>query len=155
MRIEERIKVVEVVALGSSPPVTADASTPLRDVLRQMRDHQSGCVMLTLDGKLAGILTERDVVTRVIGTKGVLDLPVSDVMTPDPDRVGQQDPLSTAVRLMRRRGFRHVPVVDDASQVVGCVRHEDVVDYLAEVYPEQVLNLPPNPDQVVLEREGG
>ena len=38
------------------------------------------------------------------------------------------------------------------SRILG---HEDVVDYLAEVYPAQVLNLPPDPDQVVLEREGG
>ncbi len=155
MGIEERIKVVEVVALGSSPPVVADASTPLRDVIRQMRDRRSGYALLTRGGKLVGIFTERDVVTRVVGVEGALDRPASGVMTPDPDRVGRQDPIITAVRLMRRRGFRHIPVVDEAGQVVGCVGHEDVVDYLAEVYPAQVLNLPPDPDQVVLEREGG
>ncbi len=155
MEIEERIKVVEVVALGMDPPIVADASTPLRDVVRQMRDHRSGCALLTRDGKLAGIFTERDVVLRVVGVGGAMDQPVSAWMTPDPDRVGQKDPLITAVRLMRRRGFRNVPVVDEADQVVGCVRHKDIVNYLAEVYPEQVLNLPPDPDQVVLEREGG
>jgi CBS domain-containing protein len=155
MGIEERIKVLEVVALGMDPPVVTDASTPLREVVRQMRDHRSGCALLTRDGKLAGIFTERDVVTRVIGVERALDRPVSDWMTTDPDRVGPKDPLNTAVRLMRRRGFRNVPVVDDAGQVVGCVRHKDIVDYLAEVYPEQVLNLPPDPDKVVLEREGG
>ena len=155
MEIEERIKVVEVVALGMDPPVVADVSTPLRDVVRQMRDDRSGCALLTRDGKLAGIFTERDVVLRIVGVEGAMDQPVSDWMTPDPDRVGQKDPLNTAVRLMRRRGFRNVPVVDEASQVVGCVRHKDIVDYLAEVYPEQVLNLPPDPDQVALEREGG
>ena len=75
--------------------------------------------------------------------------------TTDPDRVSQKDPINTAVRLMRRRGFRNVPVVDEADQVVGCVRHKDIVNYLAEVYPEGVLNLPPDPGQVILEREGG
>ena len=45
--------------------------------------------------------------------------------------------------------------MDEAGQVVGCVRHKDIVAYLAEVYPEQVLNLQPDPDQVILEREGG
>jgi hypothetical protein len=39
--------------------------------------------------------------------------------------------------------------------VIGCVRHKDIVDYVDEVYPERVLNLPPDPDQVALEREGG
>jgi len=155
MEIEERIKAVEVVALGMDPPVVADSSTVLRDIVRQMRDDRSGCALLTSDGRLAGIFTERDLVLRVVGVEGVLDQPVSDVMTPDPDRVGHKDPLATAVRLMRRRGYRNVPVVDEADQVVGCVRHKDVVDYLAEVYPEGVLNLPPDPSQVVLEREGG
>jgi len=56
---------------------------------------------------------------------------------------------------MRRRRLRHVPVVDEAGQVVGCVRHKDVVDSISEVHPERVLNLPQDPGQVVLEREGG
>ena len=155
MEIEERIKAIEVIALGMDPPVVADASTVLRDIVRQMRDDRSGCALLTSDGRLAGIFTERDLVLRVVGVKGALDLPASDVMTPDPDHVGHKDPLATAVRLMRRRGFRNVPVVDEAGQVVGCVRHKDIVNYLAEVYPERVLNLPPDPNQVILEREGG
>ena len=155
MDIENRIKVVEVLALGMDKPVVADSSTPLREVVRQMRDNQSGCALLTQAGKLAGIFTERDAVLRVVGVKDALEMPASNVMTPDPDRVGHKDPLATAVRLMRRRGFRNVPVVDDSDQVVGCVRHKDVVNYVAEVYPEQVLNLPPDPDQVILEREGG
>ena len=155
MEIEERIKAVEVAALGMDPPVVADASTQLRDIVRQMRDNRSGCALLTHAGKLAGIFTERDLVLRVVGVAGALDQPVSDWMTTNPDRVHQRDPVNTAIRLMRRRGYRNVPVVDEADQVVGCVRHKDIVDYIAEVYPEQVLNLPPDPDQVILEREGG
>ena len=155
MNIEERIKAVEVIALGMDPPVVADASTTLGAVVRRMRDERSGCALLTRDGKLAGIFTERDLVLRVVGVEGALDQPVSDWMTPDPDRVHQKDPVDTAIRLMRRRGYRNVPVVDEADQVIGCVRHKDIVDYIAEVYPERVLNLPPDPDQVALEREGG
>ena len=155
MEIEERIKAIEVVALGMDPPVVADASTTLRVVVRRMRDERSGCALLTRDGKLAGIFTERDLVLRIVGAEGALDQPVSEWMTPDPDRVREQDPVYSAIRLMRRRGYRNVPVVDEADQVIGCVRHKDMVGYVAEVYPERVLNLPPDPDQVVLEREGG
>jgi CBS domain-containing protein len=155
MEIEERVKAVEVVALGADPPVVADASTTLRTVVRRMRDERSGCALLTRDDKLAGIFTERDLVLRVVGVEGALDQPVSEWMTTDPDRVHEKDPVAAALRLMRRRGYRDVPVVDEADRVVGCVRHKDIVDYVAEVYPEQVLNLPPDPDQVILEREGG
>jgi CBS domain-containing protein len=155
MQIEERVRVVEVVALAVDPPVVVDAATPLRDVLRRMRDEKSGCALVTRDERLAGIVTERDVVTRVAGVHGVLDGPVAEVMTSDPEHIRPRDRLSTAVRLMRRRGYRHVPVVDDDGRVLGCVRHEDVVGYLAEVYPAEVLNLPPDPGQVILTREGG
>jgi CBS domain-containing protein len=155
MGVEERIKVVEVLALGIDQPVIADAGASLRQVVREMRDRRASCALLTREGKLAGVFTERDVVTRVAGVEGVLDGPVAEVMTPDPEHVRRGDRLSTAVRLMRRRGYRHVPVVDDDGQALGCVGHEDIVDYLAEVYPAEVLNLPPDPGQVILTREGG
>ena len=155
MRVEERIKVVEVLALGIDPPVIADAGTSLREIIREMRDHRASCALLTLDDRLTGVFTERDVVTRVVGVRGMLDGPVSEVMTSDPEHIRRGDRLSTAVRLMRRRGYRHLPVIDDDGRVIGCVRHEDVVSYLAEVYPAEVLNLPPDPGQVILTREGG
>ena len=155
MRAEERIKAVEVLALGIDPPVIADAGRPLREILQEMRDRGTSCALLTRENRLAGIFTERDVVTRVVGVKGVLDGAVAEVMTSDPEHIRRGDRLSTAVRLMRRRGYRHVPVVDDDSRVLGCIRHEDIVGYLAEVYPAEVLNLPPDPDQVILNREGG
>jgi CBS-domain-containing membrane protein len=56
---------------------------------------------------------------------------------------------------MWRGGFRSVPVVDEEDRVIGCVRHKDIVKYLAQHFPAQVLNLPPDPERIALEREGG
>ena len=155
MGVEERIKVVEVLALGIEPPIIADVGTPLREIVHEMRNRSASCALLTREDRLAGVFTERDVVTRVAGVPGVLDRPVAEVMTSDPEHVRRGDRLSTAVRLMRRGGYRHVPVVGENGRIRGCIRHEDVVGYLAEVYPAEVLNLPPNPGQVILKREGG
>ena len=155
MQIEQRVKLVEVVALGMDPPVVVDVATPLGDVLWRMRDGNSGCALITRDGRLAGIFTERDLVTRVLGTEAALERPVADWMTSDPDRVAETDSIRKAIRQMRRGGFRNVPIVDEAGGVVGCVRHKDIINYVAEHYPAHVLNLPPDPDQVALEREGG
>lgn len=155
MGVEERIKVVEVLALGIDPPVIADAGTSLREVMCEMRDRRASCALLTREDRLAGVFTERDVVTRVAGVHGVLDGPVAEVMTPDPEHIRRGDRLFTALRLMHRRGYRHVPVVDDDGRVLGCIRHKDIVDYLAAVYPGEVLNLPPDPEQVILTQEGG
>ena len=155
MTIENRIKVVEVMALATDPPVVFDVETPLRDVIHRMRDDNVGCALLTRNGELAGIFTERDVVVRILANKTALDLPVAKWMTPDPERVTHTDTVRKAVRLMQQRGFRSVPVVDEVGRVTGCVRHKDIINYLAEHFSEHVLNLPPDHKQIALEREGG
>ena len=155
MTIEDRIKVVEVMALAMDPPAVFDVETSLREVIHRMRDENVGCALLTRDGELAGIFTERDLVERVLGNKAALDLPVAKWMTPDPVRVTQTDTVRKTVRLMQQRGCRSVPVVDEVGRITGCVRHKHIINYLAEHLSEQVLNLPPNPEQLALEREGG
>ena len=56
---------------------------------------------------------------------------------------------------MWRGEYRNVPVVDEEDRIIGCVRHKDIIKYLAEHFSAQVLNLPPDPEQIALEREGG
>jgi signal-transduction protein with cAMP-binding, CBS, and nucleotidyltransferase domain len=153
--IENRIKVVEVMALAMDPPVVFDVETPLRDVIHRMRDDSVGCALLTRNGELAGIFTERDLVVCVLGNKAPLDLPVAEWMTPDPERVTYTDTVRKTVRLMQQHGFRSVPVVDEVGRVTGCVRHKDIINYLAEHLAEHVLNLPPDHEQIAIEREGG
>ena len=155
MEIEESIKIVEVMALEMDPPVVLDESCPLREVVQRLRDANSGCALVTRDGRLAGIFTERDLVVRVLGAAHDLDQPVAEHMTSNPDRVSPTDPIRKAVRLMQRGGFRSVPVADTDDRIVGCVRHEDIIKYLAEQFSVQVLNLPPDPERIALEREGG
>ena len=53
MQIEENIKVVEVMALEMGPPVVLDERCPLREVIQRLRDANSGCALLTRDGRLA------------------------------------------------------------------------------------------------------
>jgi CBS domain-containing protein len=155
MQIEESIKVVEVMALEMDPPVVLDEGCPLHEVIQRLRDANAGCALLTRDGRLAGIFTERDLVVRVLGAADDLDQSVAAWMTANPDRVAPTDTIRKAVRLMWRGGFRSVPVVDAEDRVVGCVRHKDIVKYLAEHFSAEVLNLPPDPQRIALEREGG
>jgi len=155
MQIEESIRVVEVAALELSRPVVVDEGCLLREVIERLRDANSGCALVTSDGRLAGIFTERDLVVRVLGAANALDQSVAAWMTSDPDRVSPADPIRKALRLMRRGGFRSVPVVDQQDRIVGVVRHKDILEYLAEHFSAEVLNLPPDPERIALEREGG
>ena len=63
-------------------------------------------------------------------------------------------PISHAIDLMQTGRYRNVPLVDDAGQLVGVVRPVDVLKYLAEAFPEELLNLPPRPHQRMKESEG-
>jgi CBS domain-containing protein len=155
MSIERSVKAVEVVALRMDPPVVLDMATPVEEALRRMREGQSGCALVCRDGTLSGIFTERDVLNKVIGVEGVLDRPISEVMTPDPVRVHENDPIRNAVFAMHQGGFRHVPVVDSEERVVSCVRHKDIVHYLVHHFAQHVLNLPPDPDNLPLSPDGG
>ena len=155
MTIEQSVQAVQVVDIAVDPPVVADAEAPARDVLRRMREGQSGCALICRGGKLCGIFTERDLLTKVLGVQRVMDQPISELMTPDPVRVHESDPIRKAVVAMYRGGFRNVPIVDDEGGVVNCVRHKDIIHFLVEHFAQQVLNLPPDPEQMPEAPDGG
>jgi len=59
-----------------------------------------------------------------------------------------------AIVLMQTGRYRNVPLVDEAGHLVGVVRQADIIKYLAESFPEELLNLPPRPHQRMKEPEG-
>ena len=111
--------------------------------------------LITENTRLAGIFTERDVLLFVLGNDDVLAQPVTGHMTPDPVCVGTEDPVRQVLMLMYQRGHRHIPIVDAARQVAGCVRHKDIAECLVNHFAAYVLNLPPDPEQIARTPEGG
>lgn len=154
MSIQERIRVVEVVSLSADAPVTVDETATVRDVVAQMRQRGASCALVTRDDRLVGIFTERDLLAKGFGRPGLLEKPVTTFMAPEPACVHQHDPILKAVRLMRRGGFRHVPVVDAEGKVVACVQHKDMIRYLVERFADRTLLIPPDPDQLPKARDG-
>jgi CBS domain-containing protein len=75
-------------------------------------------------------------------------------MTTDPKRLRLESTIRDAIALMATGRYRNVPLVDDAGRIVGVVRQQDVLRYLAESFPEELLNLPPRPHQRIEEPEG-
>ena len=102
------------------------ASTTVRDAARNMADRHIGAVLVGTDGRLEGIFTERDALTRVVA-KG-LDpdsTRLEQVMTPNPDTVGPEDIALNVLERMRASGYRHLPVLHDGT-VVGIVSIRDL-----------------------------
>ncbi|MEE9140584.1 MAG: CBS domain-containing protein [Alphaproteobacteria bacterium] len=101
-----------------------DAS--VREAAKLMADRHIGAVMVGKDGRLEGIFTERDLTIRIVargrdpeGTK------LWEVMTKDPDTASPSDTPASALKRMRDRGFRHLPVVN-GKQIVAIVSVRDL-----------------------------
>ena len=118
-----------------------------------MQNEHRGCVVVTDDGtsnsKLIGIFTERDVLFRVVDRgRNPAALPIGEVMTPDPESLSVHSVVAYALNLMSVGGFRHVPVVDDEHRPAFVISVRDVVEFLVEAFPREILNLPAGPHVV-------
>jgi CBS domain-containing protein len=105
----------------------ADANQMVLDVAQAMVDRNIGAVPVLSDGLLVGIFSERDLMKRVVvegrdpGTTRV-----ETVMTDDPLTVSPNESLETCMVLMRRHGFRHLPVCE-GKQLRGIVSLRDIL----------------------------
>jgi CBS domain-containing protein len=138
-------------------PVRARAHTPLIEVVSTMHEMRRGASIVEDDhGRLAGIFTERDLMLRVEhGDSSWHRRPVGEVMTRDPIRIAPTESLSTALRRMREAGCRHLPVADGQGKTTGVLSIRDILAHIAEFFPEEFLNLPPDPDHEASRRWGG
>src|SRR5207245_8654459 len=97
---------------------------------------------------IVGILTERDLLRRVLAVGKPLTVRVADCMTANPQVVHGKEPIGAAIRRMEEGGYRHLPVVDEAGRLVGVLSVKRNVHYLVEHFPSTVYNLPPDPPLV-------
>ena len=100
------------------------------------------------------MLTERDIFARLVTPGTDLSQPVERLMVDHPNTLHLDEPIRRAIELMQTGRFRNVPLVDDAAVLVGVVRPVDVLKFLAEAFPEELLNLPPRPHQLMDATEG-
>ncbi|WP_136520102.1 CBS domain-containing protein [Cellulomonas telluris] len=105
--------------------VTAEVTTTVREVAELMRERAVGDVVVLDGGRLAGIVTDRDLVTRVLAVGGTGADPVGQVCTPDPVHVAPGTTLEEAAALMADNAVRRLPVVD-GDVVLGVVSLGDV-----------------------------
>lgn len=150
-----------LMVVGRRLPVTVGPGTTIAACLRAIQVTGTGDSVFVTgeDGRLAGVLTERDIFGRLVGNDVAaevdLDAPVEAYMTTDPHTLRLDQKVRDAIELMQSGRFRNVPVVDDDHRLVGVVRQVDILKFLAESFPEELLNLPPRPHQRMEQAEGG
>ncbi|MBI2462112.1 MAG: CBS domain-containing protein [Candidatus Rokubacteria bacterium] len=144
-KLEEALLSETVSLLAPSLPIKLTVEATVEEAIGQMlANRRAAVVIVNPEGRLIGIFTERDVLTRVVGAgRDPRATRLGEVMTPDPEALAPNDRICYAINRMNNAGYRTVPLVDSEHRPIGVVTVKDVVKWLAEIFPEAVLNLRP------------
>ena len=172
--LDEELRIMDERARRRDRPLGAAFDTPVRRLCRHparmlpltatvadaiaimQGRHVSAALIVGDDGKLAGIVTERDLVRKVLGRGGHPDqMAAAEIMTPDPETLQLDDQVAFAMHAMRVGGFRHVPIVDEEDRPLHVISIRDVLAFVLDRFPKRVLNVPPRPFRGTTERYGG
>jgi CBS domain-containing protein len=110
--------------------VTLDALVPCREAARLMSEKKIGSIGVRLDGRITGLLTERELVVTVLARGGDGSLPVKDAVRTLP-RISPEATEVEAAELMRTHATRHL-LVEERGEVVGVVSMRDIIQLMLD-----------------------
>ena len=141
--------------LKLAAPLCVEIGTSVGEVINEFQRHTIGCVLVCDGPKLVGIMTERDVLLKVVARDVSSEEPVEKFMTPGPVTFTPDRTIGDAIDLMDQENFRNIPIVSaETGEAIAVFSIKDVIDYVVESFPEQVMNLPPRPHQEMKTPEG-
>lgn len=127
--------------LKLTPPLLISAGTSLTDTVLQMQKAKKSCILVCEEDRCVGIFTERDYLQKIIGKETGSSRPIDDFMSKNPKTLTLENTVGEAIRLMHETGYRNVPLVDREGHCAGLLQIRSIIEFLAELYPEEVLNV--------------
>jgi CBS domain-containing protein len=107
-------------------PTTIEPVTTAREAARTMKSEDVGALPIVEDGKLVGMITDRDLAIRVLAEGKEAETPVGKIASKDVVTVDPQQPLDEAARLMAEHQIRRLPIVEEDGRLVGILAQADV-----------------------------
>jgi CBS domain-containing protein len=122
------MRIADLLARKGTAVLTVPPDAPISDLLAVLAERNVGAAVVVSDERIAGIVSERDVV-RHLHSRGadLLTAPISEIMTTVVATCRPGDELQTLSRTMTERRIRHIPVVDEHERLAGIVSIGDVV----------------------------
>jgi len=115
------------------PVVRISPETNIAEACQLMEQNNIGCLIAERDGRLCGIVTDRDIALRVTGARRDPDkTKVKDIMTPDPIRISVDKDLHHLTAMMHAYHVRRVPIVNGFDTTVGIVTLDDLIAQLGD-----------------------
>ena len=106
--------------------VTATPSTSIQAIAKTMAEIDSGAMPIVDDGKVVGLVTDRDIVLRVVAVGGQVNSPVSEIMSEGVQSCQEEDSVAEAIGTMSSQQVRRLVVYNDAGRLVGILSLGDV-----------------------------
>jgi CBS domain-containing protein len=121
------MRIRQVLTVKGDDVVTVTPQSTVRDLVELLAEHNIGAVVVSdSSGSVLGIVSERDVVRRLLSLDGLLDTPVSEIMPETVHTCGPDDNVNALMATMTEHRVRHIPVVVD-DRLHGIVSIGDMV----------------------------
>jgi CBS domain-containing protein len=115
------------------PIVTVAPEHTIATACQLLEDHNIGCLLVEEQGKLCGILTDRDVALRVTGhRRDPEQTTVRQVMSGNPVAISVESTVHALTALMQTRRVRRVPIIDETGRAIGIVTLDDLLALLGD-----------------------
>ena len=135
------MKVSSILATKGTEIISITPEETVREAIARLARHRIGAlVVLDENGRLVGIISERDIVRHAAQDEGVFDLPVREVMTKRVVVGLPQDDLMSVANTMVERRFRHLPIMD-GGKLVGIISIGDVMKCQRDAYRGEIDTL--------------
>ena len=126
--------------------VAIPPTATLAEVVTTMNREDVGCLAVVEEGRLVGIITERNLLLEAAPDFENMDRRlVTELMVRDPVSVHRDATLADALRALHVGHFRHLPLVGDNGEFVATISVRNIFEFIVDHFPGEVLNLPPNP----------
>ena len=114
-------------------PAACTPTTRLEVVARLMADRDCGEIPVCQDGRVVGVITDRDIVVRALACgKDARLVPVMNVMTPVVHTVRGDDSINRAIQVMEKYRVRRLPVTEEDGSLIGMISQSDLATALPE-----------------------
>lgn len=131
------MKVKSVMHVGAQ---VVEQNTPVREIAKQMRDFDIGALPVTANGRIVGMLTDRDLTCRVLADGADLArLTAKDVMSKEAFCCSPDDDVATAIKTMESKRIRRLAVTDKEHAVLGMLSLGDISSKLSKQMSGEVL----------------
>jgi len=133
-RVERSLMEDTVELLKPQPPIMLPPTATVAEAMQTMLSRDIGAVLIVSgDGRIAGIFSERDLLTKVAGiVPDYAGRPVREFMTAGPETVRPTDSLAFVLHKMDGGGYRHLPVLD-GGRPVGMISVRDMLRHLTQM----------------------